>query len=260
MSITLSPNEIHLWFVSTEDIDDDELLERYQKIISDEEMKKYRRFVFEKDRTQYLVTRALIRSVLSIYIRDTLPEGWQFILNDYGKPEVVPEMLPFPLKFNLSHTNNMIVLAISHDQDVGVDVESLARDLATDDLAKYAFSSEEYEQIKGLDSVSFHKRFFDFWTLKESYIKACGMGLSIPLDSFSFLFSEENRVSIRFDRERNDDPKLWKFWQIKPSEQHIVSLAIKIVRSNLPYKLVMREIVPFTSYSDVSYPTTSESA
>ncbi|MGK0372960.1 MAG: 4'-phosphopantetheinyl transferase [Glaciecola sp.] len=263
MSLSILPNEIHLWFVYSEQIQDSELLASYRNIISLTEARKNSRFLFEKGRQQHLITRALVRSVLSEYIGSVSPGEWEFTQNEYGKPEVLPVMLPFPLKFNLSHAKSMIVLAVSNGQEVGVDVESVDRDIASDKLANYAFSKKEYEQLKQVEAAFFQERFFDFWTFKEAYIKACGMGLSIPLDSFSFIFSETNKnmnkVSIKFEKERRDDPKYWKFWQIKPCKKFTVSLALKSNVAKSAYKISMHNIVPLVEYSLEAYPFTMSS-
>jgi len=249
MAIDLNSKEIHLWIVSTEQIQDKALLNRYRDILSPEEIKKNSRYVFEKDRKQNLITRVLIREVLSKYIDTVSPREWQLVENDDGKPRVKPERLPFPLEFNVSHTPNMIVLAVTNGQEIGIDVESLCRDIATDDLARYAFSPEEYAQLVGTNPQKFQERFFDFWTLKEAYIKACGMGLSIPLDSFSFTISGTNRVSIKFSSVRIDDPAKWTFWQIKPQQKFAISLAVKCHNPENPFRLTMRNTIPLIGES-----------
>jgi len=263
MSISILPNEIHLWFVYSEQIQDADLLACYSQLISKSETVKNSRFVFEKDRKQNLITRALIRTVLSKYVDHIAPTDWEFTHNEYGKPEVLSAMLPFPIKFNLSHTQNMIALAVTHGEEVGIDVESLKRDIATDDLAKHVFSEQEYFQLEQLDAHYFHQRFFDLWTLKEAYIKACGMGLSIPLDSFSFYFSEINgapsTVSIRFQKQTQDEPDLWKFWQIKTFDDFVVSLALKSKRAKNSYVISMHQIVPLLNSSPINLPSFLES-
>jgi 4'-phosphopantetheinyl transferase len=259
MTIDLKPKEIHLWIVSTEQIQDKTLLNRYHQILSTDEVKRNKRFFFEKDRKQNLITRVLIREVLSKYIDNIAPRDWRFVENDYGKPEVVPQMLPFPLKFNVSHTANMIVLAIAKDQDIGVDVETFSRDIATDDLAHYAFSPKEYEQLTGLKSQEFQERFFDFWTLKEAYIKACGMGLSIPLNSFSFTISDNKNISIQFNSQRNDDPAQWRFWQIKPQQKFSITLATKCSDPEDTFQLIMRNTIPLLGDSLTDYKLTMQS-
>jgi len=247
-TIEIAPNEVHLWFVFTEKIQDDNLIKDYMKLLNPEEVARHDRFVFQKDRKQYAITRALVRTVLSKYINQINPEGWEFIANEYGKPEIRPDMLPFALKFNISHTNKMIVLAVSHSHEVGVDVESYKRKISSDELAEYSFSESEYRQLKQINPVDFRERFFDYWTFKEAYIKACGMGLYIPLKSFSFTFSSSNKVSILFEKQRQDEPQDWKFWQMKVGHEFTVSLAVKSEIAKAHYSILTRQYVPLENY------------
>ena len=244
MPITLPEHTIHLWFVHTNRINDAALLKQYQALMSIEEQERNQRFIFEKDQKRHLITRALIRSVLSEYDPSIAPQDWCFTENGYGKPQVLPALLKRPLSFNLSHSGNMIALAISREPELGIDIESLNPNTPNDDLAKHAFAPTEYQQLKDLTSDDFYSRFYDFWTLKEAYIKACGLGLSIPLDSFSFSFEQAN-IKINFDESRKDHPEHWQFWQITPNPDYKVALAIKSGKEKISSEqIVIREVIP----------------
>jgi len=245
MPITLPLQDIHLWIVHTDQINDAELLTQYYQILSNEEQTRNQRFKFEKDRKQHLITRALVRYILSEYISSTAPSDWKFTQTEHGKPEVAPDMLPFPLKFNLSHSHKMIVLAVTNNQEVGIDIELVNHLLPTHDLAKNTFSDQEYQYIK--TQSNFHTRFYEIWTLKEAYIKACGTGLSTPLDSFSFSFPAEQDIQISFDASLADNPCEWQFWQLEPSPEYIIALGAKSKEPNKK-RIIMREVVPFKSY------------
>ena len=84
-------------------------------------------------------------------------------------------------------------------------------------------------------------RFFLYWTLKESYIKARGMGLVIPLSHFSFLF--ENAISIAFDPRLEDDPESWQFTALSYSRRHAVAASFRC-KAGEEVRLVMRDVVP----------------
>jgi 4'-phosphopantetheinyl transferase len=256
MRIQLPANEIHLWFVDTSQITGQALLSQYRHLLSPQEVIRNQRFKFEKDRKQHLITRALVRSVLSSYINTVSPADWQFNTNEYGKPEVAPETLPYPLKFNVSHSQEMIVLSAHSCQEVGVDIEFLNRKSATKELASHVFSKHENQQLKHLQGDIFNKHFYDFWTLKEAYIKACGMGLSIPLDSFSFSLLGNEEIAVHFEGDREDKPEKWQFWQIRPNDDYIVSLGMKSDAPK-PVKLRMRKAIPLKETSDVAYPILS---
>ena len=184
------------------------------------------RFYFAGHRHQYLLTRALIRSCLSAYY-PVEPADWRFAKNDYGKPQVSHPSSGINARFNLSHTNGLIVCAITADVDIGVDVEDADRTTraAFESLSSY-FSAQEIKDLGALPAERKKQRFFDYWTLKESYIKARGMGLAIPLGKFSFHFKGDQLEEFRVHPELGDDAQNWRFWRIAMTERYPVAVAV----------------------------------
>lgn len=250
----ISAHEVHVWFAYNDKIMDSHLLAQYHNILNEAERAQQKRFYFEKHRHQYLITRALVRSVLSLYENGIAPEQWEFKKNEYGKPFISNASLTIPLRFNLSHADELIVMAVTLDQEIGVDVEYLPRVGKMLDIANSFFSPAEVEQLQNLPPEKKMNRFYDLWTLKEAYIKACGMGLSIPLDQFSYSFSPQGKISIDFKPERNDEPGLWQFWQIQPNDIHKIAMALKADQINSTYAISMREIIPLLSVVKADYP------
>lgn len=257
--ISIDPHDVHVWFVCDDDIHDDNLLACYHEMLNEQERAQQKRFVFNRHKHQYLMTRVMIRVVMSLYVNAVAPSEWRFKKNKYNKPYIDNYLSPIELRFNISHTDHMIVIAVTRHSEVGVDVEYLYRKNRTVDIAKAYFSATEFTQLQLLDENERHRRFYDLWTLKEAYIKACGMGLSIPLDQFSYHFPAPEKIQIAFDPVRDDHPSHWKFWQIKPSTSHIVSLAIQKHQLGSSYWLHMRKIVPLVEIQTVDYPVVAES-
>src|SRR5690606_23274190 len=100
------------------------------------------RFVFARDRRQYTLARALLRTTLSKYHPQVRPEQWLFEFNAQGKPRVANVMKP-AIHFNLSHTQDLIALAVRSDNEVGIDVESLNRDNNLQALSAHCFTEKE---------------------------------------------------------------------------------------------------------------------
>lgn len=253
---TITENQIHLWFCYDETITEPTLLTRYHELLNPEETKQQARFHFAKHRHQYLITRAMVRSVLSLYESQIAPQDWRFIKNEYGRPSIENTSLNLPLSFNLSHCEQLVVMAVSLVEEVGVDVEYLPRSGNPIEIADRFFSKSELEQLYQLPEGERVNRFFDLWTLKEAYIKACGMGLSIPLDHFSYYFDEQKQIDIRFVEQRNDFSKLWNFWQVNPAISQKMSLALK---TSVPMQVddisvSMRKIIPQENIEQVFYP------
>ena len=233
-------NEIHLRFVLTNEINlnDTAQLSAYQELMTKEELAKAERFHFEKDRHQHIITRALVRTTLSHYA-DINPADWRFSKNKYGRPEILGNS---PLRFNLSHTDGLIACAVVIKQDIGVDVENIGRQAGGIDIANRFFSSQEAQDLNAVPESQKRERFFDYWTLKESYIKARGMGLSLPLDQFSFHLSDNKPIKISFNPQLQDNPNQWQFWLLQPTLQH--KLAISLCNNNKKYQLIMKKVIP----------------
>lgn len=252
MSLTIESNKIHLWCVSDTDITCTIQLSNYYSLLKSEERLQYSRFVHKADKNQYLVTRALIRYVLSTYDHSVQPEQWEFLKNSFGKPYIANHT-KLPLKFNISHSKGMVVMAVTLFQDIGVDVENTTRKVDYIDIAKNYFSKIESEIMK-LNNHNESNYFYTLWTLKEAYIKARGMGLSIPLNSFSFILSKNDDINIKSKIIDNDKSQNWNFWQVIPSSQHIIAIAVN--NSNSNSKLLIFKMISLTNFSECKFPYT----
>ena len=222
----LSHNVVEIWYALTESINDPALLSAYRQLMSADERLREKRFRFEKDRHTYVVTRALIRTVLSKY-SPTAPDSWQFAQNRYGRPELLRKSNAPPIRFNLSHTSGVVACILALERDVGIDVEELTRKTDTIELADRFFSSDEVSALRGLKREDQAERFFSYWTLKESYIKAIGTGLSMPLDSFSFHLKQGYPARISFGPEIEDDPSTWQFAQFRLTSHHMLAASVR---------------------------------
>jgi len=257
-TFSLPSKNIDLWFCEEHRIVDPETLNRYQALLTENELEQKARFHFTRDQHRYLITRSLVRSVLSLYYPLINPHNWRFIKNQYGRPKIDNPM-PFPLYFNLSHTDKMIVMAVAGEPSVGVDVESVKRRSTYDEtkLADRFFSPLESRQLRALPEVDQKKRFFQLWTLKEAYIKACGKGLAIPLSEFSFSFPSESTIDVSFAPERKDNPNDWLFWHIESDNGFYISLAYRPTKKERDFTLNMFNVSPLDSVESIYIPINS---
>jgi 4'-phosphopantetheinyl transferase len=240
--IALEPHHAHLWYAFDDRIDDPAVLARYEALMNGEERARQQRFVFARHRHEYLVTRALCRTTLSRYA-DVDPAAWHFVPNKYGRPEIAgPSGVP-PLRFNLSHSAGLIACLVTREMDAGVDVEDVHRRGETVKIADRYFSAFEVAALRALPPERQRQRFFEYWTLKESYIKARGMGLSIPLDQFSFHLDAGAEVTISFGPKLADDPQAWQFEHYRPTDRHLMAVAMR-AGSGPAVRVELREVVP----------------
>lgn len=243
----IQSNEVQLWLVEDQHISEQALLDEYKVLLNAEEQTRYERLIFPKHQKQFLVSRALLRTVLGNCLK-LPPESLVFARNAYGKPRIASFEKTLPISFNLSHTNGLSVLAVTQGDDLGVDAEYLTRKVDILKLAQRFFSKQEYDELAALDVKDFDERFFRLWTLKEAYIKACGMGLAIPLRDFSFSFKQDE-IAVSFAEQRNDEPEAWQFWQFVYQSRFQLALAQKSNLKVIPKKIVARQGKPLEQFS-----------
>lgn len=216
-------------------------VDAYRTLLTPEEHAREARFFRGVDRERFVIARAVARLQLSRFGR-LAPGDWRFEMNGHGRPEVsnAPPDAP-PLRFNISHTNGLVAVAIAGDREVGVDVEWVNRGL-THDVASRFFAPREVADLRSLPAEDQPRAFFDYWTLKEAYIKARGLGLALPLHHFAFVLSPPALPSITFDAALPDDPGSWQFLQGWPTPDHRLGLAVR--RTGPDLDVVIEDCVP----------------
>lgn len=253
---TLEATQIHVWCVDFNLPISESLLRRYRLLLTEEERHKELRYYFPQDQIRYLLTRALVRTVLSKYTARP-PESLEFSANPYGKPELSGDMNGAPVSFNISHTPGLIVIAVRRAGALGIDTENTRSQSAPLEIAERFFSTEEVASLRAHPKSMQGMRFFQYWTLKESYIKARGKGLSIPLHQFGFSFYHAI-VKVDIQPAQNDQASRWKFWQFELFEDYLVAVcAARTVTSSL--ELVVRKIVPLEKEEMLDYRLICES-
>ncbi|MBK7582987.1 MAG: 4'-phosphopantetheinyl transferase superfamily protein [Myxococcales bacterium] len=189
-------------------------------LLCPEELGRMRRYLRVDDQRTFLAAHALLRQTLSAHA-DTAPEAWTFDANAYGRPEVSDRSL----RFSLSHAPGLVGCLVSATADCGFDIEDTTR---VDDLlevARSVFAADECRLLESMPGAERRRRFFEIWTLKEAYVKARGMGLSLPLREFSFSFEPQIRFS---SRETPAEPREhWHFELSYPTERHVAAVAIR---------------------------------
>lgn len=215
---------VHVLTVLQDDPDVRASLDRYRTLLNEDERAREARFHFDADRERFVIGRALTRVQLSRFLGGD-PRSWPLVTNHYGRPELAAPV-PTPIGFNVSHTPGLVACAVTATPDVGVDVEYVKRRL-THDVAERFFAPREVAALRTLSEDEQARAFFDYWTLKEAYIKARGMGLALPLAHFAFTLRPPAPPSISFDPQIDDDAGTWQFAQSWPTGEHRLALAVR---------------------------------
>lgn len=239
---------ISLYIVPSLNDIDDELLSQYRTVLDDSEKYRLSRFRFKKDRKRYLVTRALIRYILTETIGGP-PTKWRFSTNKYGKPYLLAEDGMGSLHFNLSHTDSMVACAVSETQELGLDVEKNPDSADILNAASDFFAEVEVQNLFSQPANRRLHRFLEFWTLKEAFIKAVGMGLSMPLDKFWFALDGRSEIKVAIDKQYAFLEGDWSFFLFRPAADHLGALAIK-EKTNF-HEFIISKVVPFKELQPV---------
>ena len=222
VSVSPQSGEIHVWRV---DLDQpEEVVQQFRSTLEDDELQRADRFHFERDRRAFTVSRGFLRQVLSRYLT-ARPDALRFAYGPYGKPALNGEHKQSSLRFNMSHSRGMGLVAVSDTKELGVDVEYIRADFATEDIARRFFSPHEVAAFNGLSQELRVAAFFRCWTRKEAYIKAIGRGLSQPLDGFDVTLAPEAPAALL--RADEDDASRWSLSDIDVGTDYAAALVVE---------------------------------
>jgi 4'-phosphopantetheinyl transferase len=233
---------VHIWTVNQSDPLIAARLRSYEALLTPDERVRSGRFAMADDRARFIIGRALARTMLSRHAA-VAPCDWPIEIDERGRPELrtLPEGTP-DLRFNLSHTPGQIVCALTIGREIGIDVEYVGRRLLYDNIPERFFSPGEVADLRARPVHEQDVAFFDYWTLKEAYIKARGLGLALPLGQFTFRLREQQPPRIEFAPELHDDPASWQFAQYWPTPEHRMAVAVRRHGPDLP--IVVANVVP----------------
>jgi len=233
-SISLVKSHIPIWLGSL--LVEDRFLGLYQSILSPDEHERARLFKFPKDRIRYIKGRYLLRQISGLYLNEP-PQKIRFGYNDHRKPFFLhhPEIF-----FNLSHSNDLIAIAMTRQSDIGVDLEYINPDMDHDSVSRTVFSRPEVEYFdkgKGDDKID---RFFELWTRKEAFIKALGYGFSMPIDLKDINVLEEKVGFVKTSPGFSDaiDPD-WTLHSFKPETGYKAAIAFRKPPVKIRYHKVL---------------------
>ena len=191
-------------------------------ILSADEIKRASRFHFEKDHHRFILSHASLRDILSRYLYQS-PEDIQMVIGKHGKPAVLSKT---QLDFNLSHSGNYALIAITKGRKVGVDVEKHRHDMEHEKIAHRFFSAKEIADWNALPNEDKIIGFFNCWTRKEAYIKAHGLGLLLPLDSFDVSLTPNEPAVLHATRPNKNEASQWTLLSLDVDEQHAGAVAV----------------------------------
>ena len=215
--ITEPIDHVDLWRVRLEKFGHNN--QGLRSILSAEELDRADRFRFPHLRENFVLSHAALRAILARYLQ-IRPPAISFHTGEYGKPEICEPLNPRNLQFNLSHSGEWAIIAVTQGRAVGVDIEKFRADVEHIDLAHRYFSEREYQSLLELPVDKRERAFFACWTRKEAFIKALGEGLSCPLSQFSVTVSPDDAPALQNVDNNPAVVSRWHFANFQPGEDH----------------------------------------
>lgn len=178
-----------------------------EQALSADEIARADRFRFSHLRQHYVAGRGIMRRILGRYL-GLAPEAVAFHYREQGKPELVDP--PIPLKFNLSHSGELGLLAVALGRQVGADIEFMRPMADLHSIAAAYFSPREIEDLQSLPPRLQVQGFFNCWTRKEAYLKGIGKGFAQALNAFDVTLKPDEAAALIAMREDPDEKDRWR--------------------------------------------------
>lgn len=227
---TLGAGEVHLWQLSIKDVLRTKSIGTLHHLLTEDERNRAAAYRSENRRQLFIIGRAGLRVILSALMAGMLPRSIRFITGAQGKPMVDDDACP--LQFNLSHSHDAILIAVTKGQTVGVDIEYMKARPRMADIAQHYFHPQESQVVtKALDAgdnLRALQQFYKVWTLKEAFIKADGKGMAIAGDSFYFSDIDTSTPGIEFTDTGPDVAPEWHFEHQFVNGQYSIAMGLSV--------------------------------
>jgi 4'-phosphopantetheinyl transferase len=228
-NINLPENETQVWLLPLELTS--EQINSLKSFLSDDELARADRFYFDQHRNHYIAARGLMRKILNNYLK-TEDKKLVFVYNEFGKPYLEDNSL----HFNLSHSHELAILAINLKYELGVDIEWMHRKTNLLQIAERFFSANEFAELISLPAEFQRQGFFNCWTRKESYIKARGEGLGIPLSQFEVSLKSEEPALLKSTAHDPVAVKSWTLYAFDPHPDYAAALTLNSLNTELIFQ------------------------
>lgn len=217
----LEADAVHVWRIALA-VPDAEQADRVA-VLSPDEVARAARFHFERDRRRWTAARGAVRAVLAGYAG--IPAAsLTFRVGPHGKPALDGPAACAGLEFNVSHSGDLALCAVTRVRAVGVDVEAIRPDFATDEVARRFFAPAEVAALEALPPGERVEAFFACWTRKEAYIKARGTGIALGLDRFEVSLAPNAPAALLVTHDEPAAAERWRLVALAPGEGYAGAL------------------------------------
>ena len=223
-SLPLHPGDVHIWHIQLDQ--SPQVTTSLTHLLDPQETLRAYRFHFDHDQRHFIVAHGVMRVILGAYCH-LPPQMLRFDTNRFGKPYLFHTLLSPNLRFNLSHTQDHALLAITIGYEVGVDIEYIKPLSDIDMIAQQYFSHSERESLLTLADHDKMHAFYTCWSRKEAFIKALGLGLALPLDHFTVSLVPEDTAKIIHVVHNQSALQRWFLYDLPPIPHCATALATR---------------------------------
>jgi 4'-phosphopantetheinyl transferase len=231
----LTPNSVQIWRVPVQMTEDTRQV--LESSLAPDERERAGRFHLPADRNRFLAAHGSLRDILARTL-DCEAHQLEFSKGEHGKPCLVPEQ---GLEFNLAHSGDFSLIALARGRRVGIDVERVRSGISSNVISRQYFSKAEVADLESLPLEQRETAFFTCWTRKEAYIKARGLGLSLPLESFDVSLLPPEPASLRATRPEAQEAGRWKLLSLEVGPGYGAAAAVEVMSPEEQLEIRLRD-------------------
>jgi 4'-phosphopantetheinyl transferase len=215
-----APGQIHVWRI---DLAAGSGAPADAALLSPDERERAARLLCEHKRARFIAGRSAVRVLLSRYLGGA-PQTLSFHYGPRGKPSLAGGTSQPELFFNYSNSRNLGLLAVSTVREVGIDIEYRHRGISVAPLARHILSGSEAVAFQRLPPIQRKPALLTTWTRKEAYVKALGVGLALPLKSFSVAVDDDEAAAVLQLDDGSGNMRSWTFTPLAVHPDYLACL------------------------------------
>lgn len=221
----INNNEVHIWNylldVTNPDVD------FFYSLLNEEEKKGIDKIKLQGVRNRRIISKAIVKDIISKYLGINISQI-KFLYNRFGKPVLPEEINLSGLRFNISHSNGLGIIALIKKNQIGVDIEEIVELEDINDIIHTCFSKNEQYLFNDLELSEKTNLFYKIWTGKEAFIKAIGQGFSFPLQNISFGLDDDNKIIINEIADAQENLNNWKAYNFSSRENYTSTVVVNL--------------------------------
>jgi 4'-phosphopantetheinyl transferase len=221
--LSLSAETVDIWKIDLK-LGNDHIF-AHSKILSRAELDRADKYVSGKKSREFIITRSSLRIILG-HVLGRHPGTLEFDYTRHGMPYLVPGTGSPDVRFSVSHSHDLALIAVTLDQPIGVDIEKVREEIDYESLARRFFSEQEHRAIMDYEGKGKPRAFFATWTRKEAIVKATGNGIASGLKQFDVSVDPDQPARLLATRWEKEIQSSWSLTNIEAGPDYMACLAM----------------------------------